>query len=41
MERDKYMSPSEALQFGLIDKILDHPPKFTAEDDTSTSEEKK
>lgn len=22
MERDNFMSPSEALQFGLIDKIL-------------------
>lgn len=25
MERDKFMSPSEALKFGLIDKILVHP----------------
>merc|ERR1712141_632220 len=27
MERDKFMSPSEARDFGLIDKILEHPPK--------------
>lgn len=25
MERDKFMSPQEALEFGLIDKILAHP----------------
>lgn len=25
MERDKFMSPKEALEFGLIDKILSHP----------------
>lgn len=25
MERDKFMSPQEALEFGLIDKILSHP----------------
>ncbi len=27
MERDKFMSPAEAKEFGLIDKILQHPPK--------------
>ena len=27
MERDKFMSPKEAKEFGLIDKILEHPPK--------------
>ena len=27
LERDKFMDPSEALEFGLIDKILEHPPK--------------
>lgn len=27
MERDKFMSPLEALEFGLIDKVLDTPPK--------------
>ena len=25
MERDKFMSPEQALEFGLIDKILTHP----------------
>ncbi len=25
MERDKFMSPQEAQEFGLIDKILEHP----------------
>jgi len=25
MERDKFMNPEEALEFGLIDKILKHP----------------
>lgn len=27
MERDNFMSPHEAKTFGLIDKILEHPPK--------------
>jgi len=27
LERDKFMSPFEAKDFGLIDKILEHPPK--------------
>lgn len=26
MERDKFMSPSDAKEFGIIDKILEHPP---------------
>ena len=26
MDRDNFMSPQEALEFGLIDKVLDHPP---------------
>lgn len=25
MERDKFMSATEALEFGIIDKILTHP----------------
>merc|ERR1712113_694334 len=29
MERDKFMSPAEAHEFGLIDKILEHPVKPT------------
>lgn len=27
MERDKFMNPLEAQNFGLIDKILTSPPK--------------
>lgn len=27
MERDRYMSPMEAQDFGLIDKVLVHPPQ--------------
>ena len=27
LERDKWMNPTQALEFGLIDKILEHPPK--------------
>ena len=26
MERDRFLSPQEALGFGLIDSILEHPP---------------
>jgi len=26
MERDRFMSPVEAKEFGIIDKVLDHPP---------------
>ncbi|XP_075215194.1 caseinolytic protease proteolytic subunit [Lycorma delicatula] len=29
IERDKFMSPQDAKEFGLIDKILDHPPKIS------------
>lgn len=25
MERDKFMSPLEAKEFGIIDKVLEHP----------------
>ncbi|XP_038640909.1 ATP-dependent Clp protease proteolytic subunit, mitochondrial isoform X2 [Scyliorhinus canicula] len=27
MERDRYMSPVEAQEFGIIDKVLVHPPQ--------------
>lgn len=27
MERDRYMSPMEAQDFGIIDKVLVHPPQ--------------
>lgn len=25
MERDKFMSPVDAKEFGIIDKVLEHP----------------
>jgi len=28
MERDKFMSPVDAKEFGIIDTILNHPPKM-------------
>lgn len=27
MERDRYMSPVEAKDFGIIDRVLVHPPQ--------------
>jgi len=33
MERDKFMSPAQARDFGLIDKILEHPTKGVSEDE--------
>merc|ERR1719289_526668 len=33
LERDKFMNPQQALEFGLIDKVLEHPPKAGAEAD--------
>jgi len=32
LERDKFMNPQQALEFGLIDKILEHPPKAGVEE---------
>lgn len=29
MERDFFMNPTEAKEFGLIDQILEHPPLDT------------
>lgn len=26
MERDKFMSPEEAKELGIIDSVLQHPP---------------
>ena len=26
MERDKFLTPYEAKEFGLIDVVLEHPP---------------
>lgn len=39
MERDNYMSPTEAKEFGLIDKILAHPMQDeTTKDATEKTE---
>jgi ATP-dependent Clp protease protease subunit len=27
LERDKFMNPQQAVEFGLIDTVLEHPPK--------------
>ena len=37
MDRDKFMSPSEARDFGLIDKILEHPPKEGLQEQAESS----
>jgi ATP-dependent Clp protease protease subunit len=37
MERDNFMSPHEAKEFGLIDKILEHPPKAGGNDGSDSS----
>ena len=37
IERDKWMSPQEALEFGLLDKVLDHPPSITEEEEKDSS----
>lgn len=34
LERDNFMTPQEALEFGLIDKVLIKPPKCTKTTDT-------
>merc|ERR1712062_528675 len=40
MERDNFMSPQQALEFGLIDKILEQIPKAGAnEEESSGSQE--
>lgn len=40
LERDKFMSPEEAKDFGLIDRVLSHPPSMeqpsTADDKTDS-----
>lgn len=38
MERDNYMSPTEAKEFGLIDKILAHPMQDETKDVTEKTE---
>ncbi|KAE8746951.1 hypothetical protein FOCC_FOCC006371 [Frankliniella occidentalis] len=39
MERDKFMNPLESKEFGLIDKILDQPPKHGEQRDESNSQQ--
>ncbi|XP_033122358.1 ATP-dependent Clp protease proteolytic subunit, mitochondrial-like isoform X2 [Anneissia japonica] len=33
MERDRFMTPLAAVEFGLLDKVLEHPPVLPEEDD--------
>ena len=35
MERDNFMSPVEAMSFGLVDKVLEHPPLPGKEEEAS------
>ena len=35
MERDKFMSPQEAKELGLIDNVLEHPPQSVSENEKS------
>lgn len=39
MERDKFMAPSEAKEFGIIDKILEHPLQEREQDTSSRRSE--
>merc|ERR1719471_2416044 len=40
MERDKFMSPKEAMEFGLVDRILEHPPRQGEDEGSSDTQEK-
>ena len=35
-----FMNPSQAMEFGLIDKILEHPPKPGSSAEANSEEEK-
>lgn len=37
MERDYFMSPTEAKAFGLIDNILEHPPSHAMENECASA----
>ena len=37
MERDKFMNPNEAKIFGLIDTVLQQPPKFEKDENQQAS----
>jgi len=39
MERDRFMSPLEAKDFGLLDKVLEHPPSHGDDDNTSQAQQ--
>lgn len=39
MERDKFMNPQESKEFGLIDKILDQPPKHGEQTNDSSAQQ--
>lgn len=39
LERDKFMNPQQALEFGIIDKILEHPPKQVIDEQTTKEPE--
>lgn len=34
MERDNFMSPTEAKEFGIIDKVLAHPMQEESTEET-------
>ena len=36
MERDKFLSPTEATEFGLIDEVVDQRPRLDDEDDKAS-----
>ena len=40
MERDRFLSPADALQFGIIDKILQHPPQEPAKEEEKDEKSK-
>ncbi|XP_067678132.1 ATP-dependent Clp protease proteolytic subunit, mitochondrial-like [Haliotis asinina] len=37
MERDRFMDPYEAKEFGLIDSVLEHPPTLEDEEESKRS----
>ena len=37
MERDRFMTPEEAMEFGLIDKVMEHPPTLSDEETNEKS----
>jgi len=38
MERDKFMNPAEAKDFGILDLVLEHPPLPTTTTETEQSQ---